>query len=73
MIWLANLFKQFSYNQAIVCNGMQLTYDTTPSINSLSIDIPGICTATASENSGRLFQNGRMIKAKSEYRENTAM
>jgi len=53
---------------------MQLTYDTTPSANSLNVDIPGNCSAPAtSQSSGRSAQNGPMLKAKPEYRGNPAV
>ncbi|KAG9700583.1 hypothetical protein KCU95_g815, partial [Aureobasidium melanogenum] len=37
---------QFSYNQPIICPGMQITFDTTPGSNSYHIDTPGSCTAS---------------------------
>ncbi|KAH0278399.1 hypothetical protein KCU91_g2498, partial [Aureobasidium melanogenum] len=43
----AGLYNQFSYNQAVVCPGMELTFDTTPGVNSLSVDNPGNCSAPA--------------------------
>ncbi|KAI4849546.1 hypothetical protein E4T44_03282 [Aureobasidium sp. EXF-8845] len=42
----ARLYQQFSYQKAIVCDGLQLTFDTTPGVNSLHIDSPGVCEPT---------------------------
>ncbi|KAI4730315.1 hypothetical protein E4T49_01780 [Aureobasidium sp. EXF-10728] len=71
----ANLFKQFSYNQAVICNGMRLTFDTTPGVNSLSVDNPGDCSAPATpqgNNNGGSAQIGRMLKSRPDYRGDTA-
>ncbi|KAI4721295.1 hypothetical protein E4T48_02415 [Aureobasidium sp. EXF-10727] len=71
----ANLFKQFSYNQPVICNGMQLTFDTTPGINSLNVDNAGDCSTPATpqgNNNGGSAQIGRMLKARPDYRGDTA-
>jgi hypothetical protein len=54
---------------------MQLTFDTTPGINSVNIDNPGDCSAPAtpqSNNNGDGPIIERMFKARPNYRGDTA-
>jgi hypothetical protein len=52
---------------------MQLTFDTTPAINSLNVDIPGDCSAPVrSQGSGQSAQNGRVKKVKPNHGGDTA-
>ncbi|KAI4723023.1 hypothetical protein E4T48_00804 [Aureobasidium sp. EXF-10727] len=43
-VTLTAQYQQFSFNQPVICPGMQLTFDTTPGKNSYNIDAPGSCT-----------------------------
>lgn len=58
---------------------MQLTFDTTPGVNSLSVDNPGNCSAPATpqgnNNDGEPAVDapiGRVLKARPDYRGDTA-
>lgn len=63
---------------------MELTFDTTPGVNSLSVDNPGNCSAPATpqgnnddEESAPISGDnsapiGRMLKARPDYRGDTA-
>ncbi|CAD0018345.1 unnamed protein product [Aureobasidium pullulans] len=71
----AQEFMQFSFNQAVICPGMQLTFNTTLGAGSYTIDDPGNCsiaTTPPGSNNGEIARVGRMLKTRPEYRGDTA-
>ncbi|THY74858.1 hypothetical protein D6C93_10390 [Aureobasidium pullulans] len=71
----AQEFMQFSFNQAVICPGMQLTFNTTLGAGSYTIDDPGDCsiaTTPPGSNNGEIARVGRMLKTRPEYRGDTA-
>lgn len=52
---------------------MQLTFDTTPGVNSIKVDSPGDCSAPATpQGNGGFGRIGRVLKARPDYRGDTA-